>query len=118
MEDEADEDEEGSIETAVTANSTTSTTVSTAPAATDQFMHTPAFRGHFVGFVHVQTLMALRVATKGWNAAADALIDEGVASGAMIVHGGKGISHAKAWAQEKRCKLVTRVIFLLNITNV
>ncbi|GMH65501.1 hypothetical protein TrLO_g8845 [Triparma laevis f. longispina] len=77
-------------------------------------MHTPEFRRHFFGSVHVQTFMALRVATKGWNAAADALIDEGVASGAMIVHGGKGTS----WAQEKRRKLVTRVIFLQNITNV
>ena len=49
------------------------TTVSAAPAVTDQFMHTPEFRRHFVEFVHVQTLMALRVAMKGWNAAVDAL---------------------------------------------
>ena len=59
-------------------------------------MHTPDFRRHFVEFVHVQTLMALRMATKGWNAAADALIDEGVGSGAMIVHDGKDISYEVA----------------------
>ena len=58
----------------------TLTTVPTVPATTDQFMHTPEFRRYFVEFVHVQTLMALRVATKGWNVAADTLIDEGVRS--------------------------------------
>ena len=64
-EDEEDEDEEGSNEGTAVDNSTTMTTVSTAPATTDQFMHTPEFKRHVVEFVHVQTLMALRVATKG-----------------------------------------------------
>ena len=72
---------------------------------------------HFVEFVHAQTLMAFRVATKGWNAAADALIDKGVASGAMIVHDRKDIGYLTTFRQERR-KLGTRAIFLLNITKV
>ncbi|GMH95423.1 hypothetical protein TL16_g13153, partial [Triparma laevis f. inornata] len=67
-------------------NSMTLTIVPTAPAVVDEFMHTPEFRRHFVDFVHVQTLMALRMATKGFNVAADALIDEGVRSGKLMVH--------------------------------
>ena len=82
---EGNGDEEGSVEGAEAAISMTSTTVS-APAATDQCMHTPEFRGYFVEFVHVQTLMALRLATMRWNAASDALINE------ITVHGGKDIS--------------------------
>ncbi|GMH48459.1 hypothetical protein TL16_g00293 [Triparma laevis f. inornata] len=39
---------------------------STPPAQhTDEFMHTPEFGIHFVGFVPVDALMALRLATKG-----------------------------------------------------
>ena len=51
--------------------STTSTTVSTVPATTNQFMHTPKFRRHFADFVHVQTLMALRSTTKVWKVVAE-----------------------------------------------
>ena len=83
--DEEKQDEEGIIATLPT--------VSTVPATTDQFMHTPEFRRHFVEFVPVDALMALRLATKGWNAAVDALIDEGLISGAMIVHGGNDKSY-------------------------
>ena len=36
--------------------------------------------------------MVLNLASKGWNAAADALIDEGVRSRELIVHGGNDIS--------------------------
>ena len=64
-EDEEKEDGEEQIEGLAADNSTTSPTVSAAPAATDQFMHTPEFRGHFDDFVLVDALMALRVATKG-----------------------------------------------------
>ena len=53
----------------------TSTTVSTAPAPVDRFMLTPKFKGQFVEFVPVDALIALKLATKGWNAAANALID-------------------------------------------
>ena len=56
-------------------------------------MHTPEFKRQFVEFVHVETLMDLRVATKGWNAAADAKIDEVVLSGKLIVHAGKDFTY-------------------------
>ncbi|GMI14958.1 hypothetical protein TrLO_g10417 [Triparma laevis f. longispina] len=84
-------------------------------------MYTHELRRHFIEFVHVQTLMALRVATKGWNVAADALINEGVRSGELMVHDGKDISVREVMqfgmgltkAQVHRRKLVKRVIFLL-----
>ncbi|GMH71655.1 hypothetical protein TL16_g05711 [Triparma laevis f. inornata] len=81
-------------------------------------MHTPEFRRHFVDFVPVDALMALRLATKGWNAAVDALIDEGVESGTMIVHGGKDISFYAAEAHYARRKLPKRVVFHLNVTKI
>ena len=115
---EEKENEEGIIDLPPAESLTILTTVSTAPATSDQSMHTPEFRIHFVEFVHVQTLMAFRVATKGWNAAADAQIDEGVRSGDLMVHGGKDISWRWQYPREERRKLVTRVIFLLNITKV
>ncbi|GMH85872.1 hypothetical protein TL16_g10366 [Triparma laevis f. inornata] len=117
-EDEGDKNEEEIPEFMAAESSTTFTTESTVPAATDQFMHTPGFRIHFMGFVPVDVLMALRVATKGWNAAADVLINEGVESGTMIVHGRKDISEEVAEALEERRALATRAIFFLNITKV
>ncbi|GMI18372.1 hypothetical protein TrLO_g7913 [Triparma laevis f. longispina] len=80
-------------------------------------MHTPEFRRHFIEFVPGDTLMRLRLATKGWNAAADAFIDEGVKSGEIIVHGGKDISSGTDVARKERLELATRVVFLLNITK-
>ncbi|GMH62702.1 hypothetical protein TL16_g03533 [Triparma laevis f. inornata] len=127
-EDERDENEKVILEIPPAAISTIATAIIPAPASTDQFMHTPEFKRHFFEFVHVQTLMVLRVATKGWNAAADALTDEGVMSGELMVHGGKDI---RDWARnnlsnydEYRDALkakhepVKRVIFHLNITKV
>ncbi|GMH64260.1 hypothetical protein TrLO_g14592 [Triparma laevis f. longispina] len=93
--DEEKEEEESIIDLPPAANSMTLTTFSTVPATTDQFMHTPEFRRHFVEFVHVQTLMALRCATKAWKAVAEKVIDEGVRSGELTVHGGKDISDTK-----------------------
>ncbi|GMH74959.1 hypothetical protein TL16_g06608 [Triparma laevis f. inornata] len=116
--DEGDENEERIPEVAAADNSTTSTNVTTVTAATDQFMHTAEFKRHFAEFVHVQMLMALRLATKGFNAAADALIDKGVMSGELMVHGGNDISEEVATARKERHKLATRAIFLLNITKV
>ncbi|GMH71758.1 hypothetical protein TrLO_g9 [Triparma laevis f. longispina] len=81
-------------------------------------MRTPEFRRHFVEFVPEDTLMRLRLATKGWKAAADAFMDEGVESGEVIVHDGEGISHGKACDRRERRQLVTRANFLLNITKV
>jgi len=64
-------------------------------------------------------LITLRLATKGRKAAADAFIDEGVESGEIIVHGGDDISSGPFdSARKEKRKLVTRVIFLLNITKV
>ncbi|GMI12654.1 hypothetical protein TrLO_g4162 [Triparma laevis f. longispina] len=81
---EEKQDEESSIEIPPAESLPISTVVSTAPPATDQFMHTPEFKRHSFDFVHVQTLMALRLANKQYNAAADALIDKGVRSGAKF----------------------------------
>ncbi|GMI14964.1 hypothetical protein TrLO_g10420 [Triparma laevis f. longispina] len=81
-------------------------------------MHTPEFRRLFVEFVHVETLMVLRVATKGWNTVADAKIDKGVRNGELMAHGGKDISYREGQARKERRKLVTRVIFLLTVTKV
>ncbi|GMI01861.1 hypothetical protein TrLO_g3159 [Triparma laevis f. longispina] len=117
-EDEGIENEEETIEVPCPGNSTTLTTVSTVPAATDQFMHTPEFRRHFVDFVPVDTLMALRLATKGGNTVADVLIYEGVSSGLLMVHDGKNISDNAAEALKGGGALATRVVFLLNITKV
>ncbi|GMI18289.1 hypothetical protein TrLO_g2781 [Triparma laevis f. longispina] len=75
-------------------------------------MHTPEFRKHFIDLVHVQTLMALRVVTKGFNVAADTLIDEGVRSGDLMVHDGKDIHMLVAVARKERCKLATRYVFV------
>ncbi|GMH54697.1 hypothetical protein TrLO_g10981 [Triparma laevis f. longispina] len=70
-------------------------------------------------FVPGDTLMRLRLATQGWKAVADAFMDEGVRSGAMIVHGGEDTSwNFPSDSREKRHKLATRVIFLLNIRKV
>ncbi|GMI10661.1 hypothetical protein TrLO_g9005 [Triparma laevis f. longispina] len=117
-EDEGEENEEGILDVPPASGSPISTTVSTAPAATNQFMHTHGFRRHFIEFVHVQTLMVLRVTTKGWKAVAEALIDEGVKSGELMVHDGNDASYDAADARQQRCKLATRVVFLLNITKV
>ncbi|GMH52609.1 hypothetical protein TrLO_g10370 [Triparma laevis f. longispina] len=81
-------------------------------------MHTPEFRRHFVEFVHVQTLMTPRSTTKGWKAAAEEVIDEGVRSGELLVHDGRDISWNLAEARRERRKLVTRAIFFLNVTKV
>ena len=62
--------------------------------------------------------MALRLATKGWNAAADALIEEGVRSGELMVHDGNDLHSKVAANRRERRALATRVIFLLNITKV
>ncbi|GMH77644.1 hypothetical protein TL16_g07480 [Triparma laevis f. inornata] len=115
---EENENEEEIMEIPPAASLTISTVVSTVPATTDQFMYTPEFRRHFIEFVHVQTLMILRSTTKEWKAATEEVIDKGVRSGELIVHGGNDISFVVAEAREERRKLATRVILLLNITKV
>ena len=85
-----------------------------APAMTSQFMFTDDFKRLLVGLIMGDTLMTLRLATKAWRRMVDAFIDEGVESGAMIVRGEEDL----LWGREERHKLITRVIFLLNITEV
>ena len=80
---------------------------STPHAAVDAFMHTLEFRRHFVEFVPNDTLMTLRLTTKGWKAAADAFVDEGVKSSEMIVHGGKDTTHDLGDGVEERRKHVS-----------
>ncbi|GMI16646.1 hypothetical protein TrLO_g6294 [Triparma laevis f. longispina] len=116
-EDEEDEDEEEIIELSVTENSTTLTTVSTVPATTDQFMFTDDFKRLLVGFFQGDTLMTLGLATNAWKPVADALIDEGVRSGKLIVRGEEDVEYPDEARKEMR-KLATRVVFLLNITKV
>ena len=87
--DEEEEDRRVFVKASSAATSSTLTTVSTVPATTDQFMFTNDFKMLLVGFVHVQTLMVLRVTTKAWKRVAYALIDEGVRSRELMVHGGK-----------------------------
>ncbi|GMH82451.1 hypothetical protein TL16_g09261 [Triparma laevis f. inornata] len=118
-EDEGNENEEVILNVPPAESLIISTTVFTVPASTDQFMYTPEFRRHFVEFVPGDTLMTLRLVTKGWKAAADGFIDEGVRSGAIIVHDGKGKGCDDSNnARKERHTLVTRVIFLLNVTNI
>ncbi|GMH54388.1 hypothetical protein TL16_g01660 [Triparma laevis f. inornata] len=112
--DEGDEDEEGIIDLPPAASSTTLTTVPTVPATTDQFMFTPEFGRQFVDFVPGDTMMTLRLATKGWNAAADAFIDEGVETGQFLICDERSIDSVSS----QRRKLVMRVIFHLNIVGV
>ncbi|GMI08516.1 hypothetical protein TrLO_g15967 [Triparma laevis f. longispina] len=76
------------------------------------------FRIKFVEFVPVDALMALKSATKAWKAVVEEVIDEGVASHTMMVHDGKDISYKAAETRVEGRELVTRVVFLLNITNV
>ena len=61
------EDEEGILKVSATESLPISTVVCTVPATTDQFMHTPEFRRHFVELVPEDTLMTLLLATKGYG---------------------------------------------------
>ena len=81
-------------------------------------MFTPKIRRHFVEFVPGDTLMNLKLATKGWKAAADALIEDGVTNGEIIVHDGEDLSWAIVKPRREGRELVTRVIFFLNIKKV
>ncbi|GMH64264.1 hypothetical protein TrLO_g14595 [Triparma laevis f. longispina] len=110
-EDEGEEDGDEIIEGAAEVL-TTSTTVSATPAAIDQFMHTPEFKRNFLEFVPVDALMALRLATKAWKAAADAFIDEGVESSAII--GVKSIGYCAFY----HCRSLTTVSFPTTLTSI
>ena len=90
---------------------TTLTNPPTAPAL-------QSLRERFLRFIHGDTLMNLRLATKWWDAVVDALLADCVKIGVMIVHDGKDISSDVAEAREERRALAYEVILLLNITKV
>ena len=88
----------------------------------DDFMHTDDFRRLFVYFVMADTLVAMRWLDRKWHKVVEKkLIEfEDELFGEIIVHGGNDISNEVAWsdAMNMRMKLVTKVVFLLNITKV
>ena len=57
--------------------------------AGNNFLNTNDFRRLIVPFIPDDALMAMRVVSKPWLAVAEEVIDEGVESGAMIVHSGE-----------------------------
>ncbi|GMI01924.1 hypothetical protein TrVE_jg4651 [Triparma verrucosa] len=85
-------------------------------------MHTDDFRRLFVGFVMVDTLVAMRWLDRKWHKVVEKkLIEfEDEPFGEIIVHGGNAISweEANSDARKERIKQVTKVVFLLNVTKV
>ncbi|GMH92720.1 hypothetical protein TrVE_jg12058, partial [Triparma verrucosa] len=85
-------------------------------------MHKDDFRRLFVGFVMVDTLVAIRWLDKKWQKVDEKkLIElEDEPFGGLVVHGGNDISldEADSAARKDRMKLVTKVVFLLNTTKV
>ncbi|GMH87278.1 hypothetical protein TrVE_jg2220 [Triparma verrucosa] len=85
-------------------------------------MHTDDFRRLFVGFVMVDTLVAMRWLDRKWHKVVEKkLIEfEDEPFGEIIVHGGNDVSWGEAIsdARKERMKQVTKVVFLLNITKV
>ncbi|GMI02081.1 hypothetical protein TrVE_jg8033 [Triparma verrucosa] len=85
-------------------------------------MHTDDFRRLFVGFVVVDTLVAMRWLDRKWHKVVEKkLIEfEDEPFGEIIVHGGNDLSYNEAVSGGRRVgmKLVTKVVFLLNITKV
>ena len=88
----------------------------------DDFMHTDDFRRLFVGFVMVDTLVAMRWLDRKWHKVVEKMLTEleDEAFGEVIVHGGNDVSQEEAFsgARVKRMKQVTKVVFLLNTTKV
>ncbi|GMI16472.1 hypothetical protein TrLO_g12838 [Triparma laevis f. longispina] len=85
-------------------------------------MHTPEFRRHFVEYVPIDTLVALRLATKPWMREIENLLRRIVANGGqrgkLLVHDGNDTIWDVASAREDRRQDITQVIFLLNIMKV
>ncbi|GMH98426.1 hypothetical protein TrVE_jg1017 [Triparma verrucosa] len=99
-----------------------SAAVDTPAAGGDDFMHTDDFRRLFVGFVMVDTLVAMRWLDKKWHKVVEKKLTEleDEPFGEVIVHGGNDISEEEVYsaARKKRMKQVTNIVFLLNITKV
>ncbi|GMH85232.1 hypothetical protein TrST_g10925 [Triparma strigata] len=88
----------------------------------DDFMATDDFKRLLVGFVMVDTLVAMRWLDRKWHKVVEKkLIEfEDEPFGGIIVHGGNDVSGEEADSDEReeRIKQVTKVVFLLNITKV
>ncbi|GMH56016.1 hypothetical protein TrST_g5178 [Triparma strigata] len=88
----------------------------------DDFMHTDDFRRLFVGYVVLDTLVAMRWLDRKWHKVVEKkLIEfEDEPFGEIIVHRGNDISADEAYsgARKDMMKQVTKVVFLLNITKV
>ncbi|GMH89513.1 hypothetical protein TrVE_jg5678 [Triparma verrucosa] len=88
----------------------------------DDFMYTDDFRRLFVGFVMVDTLVAMRWLDRKWHKVVEKkLIELGDEPfGGIIVHGGNDLSDEEAMSGKRieRIKQVTKVVFLLNITKI
>ncbi|GMH62510.1 hypothetical protein TrLO_g2976 [Triparma laevis f. longispina] len=90
----------------------------------NNFLNTDDFYKLIVSYLPNDALMTIKLSSKPWSRVADEFISDDVESGAMIVHDRNDIEvgrdkNDEYWeAFEFRRKLVTRVIFLLNITKV
>ena len=88
----------------------------------DDFMATDDFRRLFVGFVMLDTLVAMRWLDTKWHKVVEKKLTEfeDEPFGEIIVHGGNDISFTEAWdhARKERMKQVKKVAFLLNVTKV
>lgn len=82
------------------------TTVSTAPASVDQFMHTPRFKRHFVEYVIVETLVVLRLTSKPWMREIENFLRRIVANsgqrGELIAHGGHDLTQEEGNTRMER----------------
>ncbi|GMH70273.1 hypothetical protein TrLO_g1623 [Triparma laevis f. longispina] len=81
----------------------------------NNFLNTDDFRRLIVPYLQGDTLMTIRLASKPWSRVADEFIGDGVESGTMIVRGEEDLLSDDLI---ERRKLVTRVVFLLNIMKV
>ncbi|GMH86887.1 hypothetical protein TL16_g10683 [Triparma laevis f. inornata] len=86
----------------------------------NNFLNTDDFRRLIVPYLPNDVLMTIRLVSKPWSRVADRFISDSVESGTMVVRGEKDFTNI-GWSYtgfEERYELVTRVIFLLNITKV
>ncbi|GMH87304.1 hypothetical protein TrVE_jg2230 [Triparma verrucosa] len=88
----------------------------------DDFMHTDDFRRLFVGFVMLDTLVAMRWLDRKWHKVVEKKLTEfeDEPFGEIIVHGGNDVSGYEGVSDERKERMehVTKIIFLLNVTKV
>ena len=88
----------------------------------DDFMHTDDFRRLFVDFVMVDTLVTMRWLDRKWHKVVEKKLTdfEDEPFSEIIFHGGNDIILDESDTDVRRVgmKLVTKVVFLLNITKV